>query len=782
MYVNFVNDCRQRINLFSMRRFGIFLMTVFIAVSGMCAGTGKVGLVLSGGGAKGIAHIGVIQAFEENGIPIDYITGTSMGAIVGSLYASGYTPAEMIELIASPGFADWSTGKINPDYLYYFLSEPTTPSLIKINLGKDSTHVKSVLPMSLINPIPMNMAFLDIYSRYTAQCGGDFNRLFVPFRCVTSDVYAKHKVVLSKGSLADAVRMSMSFPMVFEPIELDGVPMYDGGIYDNYPVDVMVDDFNPASLIGVNVGSKDAPPSSRNPMGQLEDMIMQPNPYPFPTDKGVNIRIDLDEFSLLDFGKYQEIYDIGYRRGLEMIDSIRMKIKAERPASEVSRRREAFKRATPEMRISHVNVTGGTPAENAYLQSLFTPRHGEKTMTFDDARDAYYRAISSGKLQNFVPTPVYNPSDSTFTLNYRAVVKENYTVGIGGYVSSSTNSMLFLRTGYNTLSFKSLNADISGWIGQSYLAGMGEFKMYYNTRRPSSFTVRVAASKLKYHETEKLFYEIKEPDFIRRSEFYVQGFYTIGPSLRSRLDLQVGWGHLTDRYHSGLYSLDRLNGKDTGVFNLWQVAVKWEHNTLDDAILPSAGSRYYAYGSGVSGRYHYRSDNPLNAPTSKRMNWLQLDMGALHYWDVMNRLSVETGVRALLSTRKLLPTYEASIVAAEALHPTPSSYNAFTPQLRANSFFNVSLEPVWRLSDSFQVRGTFDGFLPMRRIESVAGGSGARYGKWLSDPEFFGELQLRLKLPLGSISAYGNYTTGGIGWNFGISIGTFILAPRFLGN
>ncbi|MDE6395624.1 MAG: patatin-like phospholipase family protein, partial [Duncaniella sp.] len=150
-------------------------MAVSITMSAMSAGTGKVGLVLSGGGAKGIAHIGVIQAFEENNIPIDYITGTSMGAIVGSLYASGYTPAEMIQLIASPGFAGWSTGQINPDNLYYFLSEPTTPSLIKINLGKDSTHVTSVLPMSLINPIPMNMAFLDIYSRYTAQCAGDFN-------------------------------------------------------------------------------------------------------------------------------------------------------------------------------------------------------------------------------------------------------------------------------------------------------------------------------------------------------------------------------------------------------------------------------------------------------------------------------------------------------------------------------------------------------------------------------------------------------------------------------
>lgn len=743
---------------------------------------GKVGLVLSGGGAKGIAHIGVIQALEDNDVPIDYITGTSMGAIVGSLYAAGFTPGEMIALIASPEFAAWSTGQVDPDNLYYFLSEQQTPSLVKINLGKDSTHVTSVLPMSLINPIPMNMAFPHIYSRFTAQCGGDFDRLFVPFRCVTSDVYAKHKVVLGKGSLADAVRMSMSFPMVFEPIELNGVPMYDGGIYDNFPVDVMVEEFNPPVLIGVDVGSKDAPPSSRNPMAQLEDMIMQPHHYPFPYDRGVKIRIDLDEFSLLDFGKYQEIYDIGYRRGVAMIDSIRIKVKGVAHSAEVGERREAFKRATPDVRISKVNVTGGTRAENAYLESLFTPSPGRDTMTFNEALDAYYRAISSGKLQNFVPTPVYNPSDSTFTFNFRAVVKENYTIGIGGYVSSSTNSMLFFHTGYNTLSFRSLNVNVNGWLGQSYMAGEGEFKMFYNTHHPSALAMRIVGSQLKYHETEKLFYEVKEPDFIRRSEFFTQGIFTVGPTLRSRLDLKLGWGHLTDRYYSKLSTAGKMAGRDSGVFNLWQAAVRWEHNTLDDVTIPTTGSRYYAIGMGVIGKYRCVTESPDNLPTSRRVSWLQLDMGAQHYWPVLRRLAVGTGARALLSTRKLLPTYEASIVAAEAIHPTPASYNAFSRALRANSFLTVSVEPIWKLSDSFQVRGSFDGFLPLRKIEAAPDGPGAHYGKWLSDPEFFGELQLRFKLPLGSVSAYGNYTTGGVGWNFGISIGTFILAPRFLGD
>ncbi|MDE5733954.1 MAG: patatin-like phospholipase family protein, partial [Duncaniella sp.] len=145
-------------------RLAVALMALFVALAGYAAEAGRprVGLVLSGGGAKGIAHIGVIQAFEENGIPIDYITGTSMGAIVGGLYASGYSPAEMMELVASPGFSDWSKGKIDPARLCYFMQEPESPSFVNINLGKDSTAVRSVLPKSQINHQPMNLSLIQI--------------------------------------------------------------------------------------------------------------------------------------------------------------------------------------------------------------------------------------------------------------------------------------------------------------------------------------------------------------------------------------------------------------------------------------------------------------------------------------------------------------------------------------------------------------------------------------------------------------------------------------------
>ena len=314
-------------------------------------------------------------------------------------------------------------------------------------------------------------------------------------------------------------------------------------------------------------------------------------------------------------------------------------------------------------------------------------------------------------------------------------------------------------------------------MGQSYLAAEGSGTFWLNTSRPSAFTMRAVASRHTFHETERLFYEVHDPDFIRRSEFFGQLRYTLGTSMRSRLDLQLGAAHLTDTYHSDL--LDLFNTRDTGTQDLWQAAVRWERNTLDDEYAPTVGSFYKVTGMGLTGRYRYRGADPaMRSSVSER--WLQLDMQAAHYWPLMSRLSLGTEARALLSTRKLLPTYQASVVAAEAIHPTPSSYNLFCRSLRANSFFSATLQPVLKVSDSFQIRGIVAGFLPMRKIEPDLNGPGAHYGRGLRNPEMFTELQARLHTPLGTISAYGNYTSGGPGWNFGISIGTFILAPRFL--
>lgn len=333
----------------------------------------KVGLVLSGGGAKGMTHIGIIRALEENNIPIDYIAGTSMGAIVGSLYAMGYSPDDMEALLRSPDFKRWYSGQVEPQYEYYFKKGRPTPEFLNIRFAfRDSLRAKSLrLPTSMVNPIQMNLVFVELFARSTAACHGNFDDLFVPFRCIASDVYNKKPLVMRNGDLGDAVRASMSFPFVFKPIEIDSILAYDGGIYNNFPTDVMREDFHPDVIIGSVVAANPSKPNENDLMSQIENMVMQKTDYSIPDSLGIVMTFKYDDVSLLDFDRLDELHDIGYNRTMSIMDSIKSRIHRRANADNVRLRRMVYRSNLPQFRFRDIYIEGANAQQQAYIKRNF---------------------------------------------------------------------------------------------------------------------------------------------------------------------------------------------------------------------------------------------------------------------------------------------------------------------------------------------------------------------------------------------------------------------------
>ena len=246
-----------------------------------------------------------------------------MGAIVGSLYAMGYSPDEMEALLKSDDFKRWYSGNVEEKYIYYFKKNPPTPEFINIRISlKDSLkNVKpQFLPTSIVDPIQMNIVFLQLFGQATAASKANFDSLYIPFRCIASDVYNKRPLILKKGDLGDAVRASMSFPAMFKPIEIDSILAYDGGIYNNFPVNVMRDTFHPDIIIGSAVSANPGKPKEGDIMGQLENMIMQKTDYSLPDSLGILMTFKYDDVNLMDFQRFDELHDIGYKRAIEMIE------------------------------------------------------------------------------------------------------------------------------------------------------------------------------------------------------------------------------------------------------------------------------------------------------------------------------------------------------------------------------------------------------------------------------------------------------------------------------
>ena len=761
-----------------------------------------VGLVLSGGGAKGIAHIGVIKALEDNEIPIDYVTGTSMGAIVGSLYSCGWNPDQMLGLILSPGFKDWSSGTLNKKFEYYVSMDQPTPKWLTLNPEKnDSTNIFShIIPTSLINPIPMNLEFLELYSPYTEQCGENFNNLFVPFRCVTSDVYHKHKIVLKSGSLGDAVRASMSFPLVFKPIKIDGVLVYDGGIYDNFPVDVMQEDFHPDFIIGVSVSAPDGKPEPGDIYSQLEDMIIQNNNYDVPAKNGVKIQVPVLNYGVLDWGEAKEIYEIGYKTGLSMVDSIKKRVSARESLAEVTKRREEFASQTPVVSFDSIEVTGATPSQTKYLKFLFEgkKKKGEpfRPIGLGQVKEGYYRAVEEGKLYNLLPQAKFG-EDGKNVLLLEATVKSPWSVGVGGWISSSTNSMLYLTAGFHTLSFNSLSIDIGGWLGQSYYAGQLRAKVNLTSSTPSYLELEGVVSRQKYYNDEILFFESSLPSFINEFQDYVKLKYKWAIGHPAKGFVSLGYGKIVDTYFPQFESDYYRLYKDKTVYKVATFQGGIELNTLNNLMYPSQGKEW------LFKLMFNHEESQLRIYEAETLDkWQHHFVGSLellwkHYFNLHNNFKLGGLVNGIYTFNKLYQDYTATMMHSPAFAPTPSTKNYFNPAFRSPSYLAAGLIPIWTPFNHAQLRGDFYAFLPIRYISpdysatpdvssSTATYSDpqviARYDGWFKKPQYLCELAAVYNFPFSSISLYVNYLSSPNkgSWNFGINFGLFFQAPKLI--
>ena len=205
-----------------MMRVKAIIVALLFSLSAAGVSAQRVGLVLSGGGAKGLYHIGVLKALEGNGIPIDYVSGTSMGAIIGGLYSIGYTPDEIWEIFRSDQVGLWMSGRIENKYIFHFRQPRPNASMISLRLDfKKETGRSLQLPTNAIPSRQIDLAFIDFFSQATAASGGNFDSLFVPFRCVATDAAQRREIVYDHGDLGRAIRASMTIPLVFTPLKQD---------------------------------------------------------------------------------------------------------------------------------------------------------------------------------------------------------------------------------------------------------------------------------------------------------------------------------------------------------------------------------------------------------------------------------------------------------------------------------------------------------------------------------------------------------------------------------
>ncbi len=223
----------------------------------------KVGVVLSGGGAKGMAHIGALKVIEEAGIPIDYVVGTSMGSIIGGLYSIGYTPEQMDSMVRRQDWSFLLSDKIPRSEQNMAEREASEKYVFSLPFGKNA---KTQAVGGLIKGQNLANLFSELTVGYHDSI--DFNKLPIPFACVSENIVNGNEVNFHKGVLATAMRASMAIPGVFTPVRLDSMVLVDGGVVNNYPVNV-ARAMGADIIIGVDVQNDLKPANELNSTGSI---------------------------------------------------------------------------------------------------------------------------------------------------------------------------------------------------------------------------------------------------------------------------------------------------------------------------------------------------------------------------------------------------------------------------------------------------------------------------------------------------------------------------------
>jgi len=363
----------------------------------------KIGLVLSGGGAKGLAHIGVLKTIDSLGIKIDYIAGTSMGAVIGSLYASGYSGKELERIFSGIDF-DKLIGDDLPRASKTFYERDNTE---KYAISIPFNNLKIQLPSA----ISRGQNVFNLFSKLTLHVSDieEFKNLPIPFFCIATNVETGKPVVLEQGSLAQAIAASGAFPSLFQPVTINNQILIDGGVVNNYPIDELKAK-GMDIIIGVDVQGD---LSTRENLRSAPEILLQINNYRTIKDMkekstrtDIYIKPDIKEFTVVSFDDGEQIIKRGETAALKKINELKR----------IVRNTNKVELAIPKIdsiAINNVYLKGNEKYTRSYVLGKLKIKGNEKT-TYREFTRGVNNLVATNNFDSFLYQ--FKPSNDGYDL------------------------------------------------------------------------------------------------------------------------------------------------------------------------------------------------------------------------------------------------------------------------------------------------------------------------------------------------------------------------------
>lgn len=713
----------------------------------------KIGLVLSGGGASGITHIGVIKALEENNIPIDYISGTSMGALIGAFYASGYSPEEIEQIFISDNFKNWATGKLNNKYIYYLRTKNEDAQWVRLKFSTD-TIWEFNLPTNLVSPVAIDYELMKFFAPPSAMADCNFDSLFIPFRCVASDIVDKKEVIFNSGDLAMAVRASMSYPFYLKPLTYNGNLLFDGGLYNNFPADVIKNDFNADFLIGSNVSSNEEAPDEDNLVSQIRTLLINNTDYTI--DKGVLIQPNVKDYSTFDFTNNKELIEIGYKTTLEKIDTIKQQINRQITKKELTQKRASYKQKLPELKFNNIYISGLNDRQNKYIKNSLM--YKDKILDAEELKPEYIKVASDDKVKQLYPIAKYNNETGLFDLELTAKKEKDLFVSFGGNISSRSINEGFIGLQYNILGKTALTLSANSYFGKFYNSIYAGVRFDFPFIIPFYIETSGTTNKWDYFKSSSAFFDDVKPPYLVNHDNYIQTELGFPLAYRGKIMSGVNYGNLKNEYYQTKNFLSS-DTNDVTNFTNFSIYTQFERNSLNRKQYASKGSLF-----SVIGRYVKGIEETIPGSTAitrdvkeKPAEWFQFKATLDHYFNDNNKVRFGILTEAVYSDQPFFNNYISSILSAPAFQPIAESKTLFQERFRAHSYFGGGLKTIFSINSNLEFRVSGYMFQPFNQILERADNLKAYYGTDIAARYFITSTSLVYHTKLGPLALNFNY-------------------------
>lgn len=698
-----------------MKRFSTIIIAILLLMP-LGVAAQSVGLVMSGGGAKGLYHIGVLRALEENGIPIDYISGTSMGSIIGGMYAAGYTIEQMEEVAMSGDLDRWVSGGIDDKYNYYYIQRDRISNMITLPVGQnhgaeEPGRRRIMLPGSMMSSAEIDMALNSFFTQASTAAGGDFDNLMIPFRCMATDMSEHRAVELSKGNLALAIRASMALPVAFPPVEIDSVLMCDGGCYDNFPWRSLEDNFHPDILIGACcVDIKPKQLKNASVVEQVMSLITKHTDFDMPEGRSVLIQREVAA-SVLDFRRAEEIMAAGYNDAIAAMPEIKALISRRMTQQDYDNRRKEFLTRMPKAYMGEIEVIGLDSRQTQIARNMMYMGHRSAKdtlpLTGDEVTDNYLTMLANIPVKSEFPIFEYNDSTERYDITLPLSVKPKFDIAIGGNISSTAFNQAYigLEYGWWRRVGQSFNLDIL--LGPVYTMARlkGRTTLIHDT--PIYFDY---SYNFDIHTTLKgNFGNLTEVDNAEQMRM-MENFLSLGVGTaftrKSVAELTINGGR-----NSYSYAMEGYPKRQYTHFSYVAGGVSLERTSLNKPLFPTSGSRLMASGIYVYGLDERDSRDGIIYPEpedrfSRIRQWWGVKAQWEQYFDVTTSGIFSWGyaIEGVYTNHPTFDSKEATMLSSPQYAPLLHSRMIYMPEFRADRYLGVGLMPTVRIYNNLYAR------------------------------------------------------------------------------